>query len=310
MIPRNALIFHSGGLGDFVLTWPLGLALGRIHPQSRIIYVTQSSKGALAAAAIGLDFQDAETSWPAFYAPNPAVPDRLRKTLAETHSVFTFLFKPGDTFSKNIAQLAPVANVYSLRLPPPDNFTASAAEFLLSQLTSAPVLRTAIEQILVSIRSKGVRNRPPLRSGAPILLHPGAGHRDKCYPLAGFLTLAERILATGKTVKILLGEVELERLPAADIRRLESAAPLARPAQYVDLLAQLSAAAAFIGNDSGPTHLAAITGVPTIALFGPTNPVIWRPLGPRIQVLHSPNWTDLSPVQVFQTLEQLPETGI
>jgi len=122
--------------------------------------------------------------------------------------------------------------------------------------------------------------------------------------------VAEKIVSTGKSVKFVLGEVELERFSPDEIRRLESTAPLARPAQFVDLLAQLSAAAAFIGNDSGPTHLAAITGVPTVALFGPTNPVIWRPLGPRVDVLHTPNWADLSPDQVFQTLEQMTETGI
>jgi hypothetical protein len=310
MIPRNVLIFHSGGLGDFVLTWPLGLALGRIHPQSRIIYVTHASKGALACAAIGLDAMDAETSWPALYSPNPVLAERARKTLTETHTIFTFLSHPGDDFSRNLAQLAPAASVHSLHLPPPGNFTGLAVDFLFFQLSGAPVLRTAIEQILVSIRSKGVRNRPSPRADAPILLHPGAGNRNKCYPLDGFLKVAEKIAATGKTVKFLLGEVELEKFSAEESRRLESTAAVLRPANYVDLLGQLSAAAAFIGNDSGPTHLAAITGVSTIALFGPTNPIIWRPLGPRVAVLHLPIWADLSPDQIFLTLEQVPETGI
>ena len=41
----------------------------------------------------------------------------------------------------------------------------------------------------------------------------------------------------------------------------------------------------YVGNDAGMTHLAAALGVPTVALFGPTNPTVWQPLGPQVRVL-------------------------
>ena len=47
----------------------------------------------------------------------------------------------------------------------------------------------------------------------------------------------------------------------------------------------LSHATAFIGNDSGITHLAAGAGVRTIALFGPTNPVVYKPIGPDVRII-------------------------
>jgi heptosyltransferase-1 len=50
--------------------------------------------------------------------------------------------------------------------------------------------------------------------------------------------------------------------------------------------ARLSARAAlFVGVDSGPTHLAAAAGTPTLALFGPTSPERFGPVGPRAEVL-------------------------
>ena len=41
----------------------------------------------------------------------------------------------------------------------------------------------------------------------------------------------------------------------------------------------------FVGNDSGLVHLAAFMGVPTVAIFGPSSPHRWSPLGPAIKVL-------------------------
>jgi ADP-heptose:LPS heptosyltransferase len=40
-----------------------------------------------------------------------------------------------------------------------------------------------------------------------------------------------------------------------------------------------------VGNDSGVTHLAALAGAPTLALFGPFDPAYWAPIGPRVAVL-------------------------
>jgi ADP-heptose:LPS heptosyltransferase len=55
--------------------------------------------------------------------------------------------------------------------------------------------------------------------------------------------------------------------------------PLARVA------ALFSLAQAAVGNDSGPTHLAAAVGCPTVAVFGPTDPAVWGPVGPSVRVV-------------------------
>ena len=55
------------------------------------------------------------------------------------------------------------------------------------------------------------------------------------------------------------------------------------------LAAVLSRCRLYIGNDSGITHLAAALGVRTIALFLETDPRVWAPRGPRVQLLHRPN---------------------
>jgi len=49
----------------------------------------------------------------------------------------------------------------------------------------------------------------------------------------------------------------------------------------------MSGASLFIGNDSGPAHIAAAFGVPVVVLFGPSNPVTWAPWRTEARVLTS-----------------------
>ncbi len=74
--------------------------------------------------------------------------------------------------------------------------------------------------------------------------------------------------------------------------QLLACAPLVAVAQ------QLRACRCYLGNDTGITHLAAMLGMPTIAIFGPSDPVIWRPLGPQVEIIQA------------QDLEKLPVSTV
>jgi ADP-heptose:LPS heptosyltransferase len=121
-----------------------------------------------------------------------------------------------------------------------------------------------------------------------VVVHPGSGARDKCWPVERFLKVIERLRRNRKEVRVLLGEVELERFADGAIKSLEAAAAVRRPATYLELFNELRTASLVIGNDSGPSHLAGIMGLPTIALFGPSDPAVWKPMGPRVRTLHNP----------------------
>jgi ADP-heptose:LPS heptosyltransferase len=64
--------------------------------------------------------------------------------------------------------------------------------------------------------------------------------------------------------------------------------PTVRDLSVAGLTALLPKCALYVGNDSGVTHLAGVLGVPTLAHFGPTDPALWAPLGPRVVALRSP----------------------
>jgi ADP-heptose:LPS heptosyltransferase len=73
-------------------------------------------------------------------------------------------------------------------------------------------------------------------------------------------------------------------------------------APLLEVAARLKNCSTYLGNDSGVTHLAAMLGVPTIALFGPSNPHMWRPVGPWVQVLYNPELENILVEVVLDTL--------
>ena len=69
---------------------------------------------------------------------------------------------------------------------------------------------------------------------------------------------------------------------------------------------RLSAATAFVGHDSGITHLAAAVGLRGLALWGESNDVVWRPRGDQFQVVKHPGGlAALPPESVMEKLQQL-----
>lgn len=78
------------------------------------------------------------------------------------------------------------------------------------------------------------------------------------------------------------GERDRAQLIVAGSGGAASLAPASPPAASARLAAH---AALFVGADTGPTHLAAAAGTPTIALYGPTDPARFGPVGPRVRIL-------------------------
>jgi ADP-heptose:LPS heptosyltransferase len=149
----------------------------------------------------------------------------------------------------------------------------------------------------------------PLLSRLPepfLALHPGSGSARKNWPAERFLALAAAA-SPGRPWLLVSG-------PADE----EASAPLVRHAGAVAsglsasaLGALLARAGTFVGNDSGVSHLAAAFGAPTLALFGPTDPALWAPVGARVAVLRSETgrMQDLPAEPVLDAVRALREAG-
>ena len=307
---RNVLILHRGALGDFVLSWPLAAALARLMPQSRIVYVAAASKGALARRALRVESADAEHGWHRLHASefDPAdLPPPTQKLLAGAAAVYDFTGAPAETLSRAVGDGA--VPILPLRPQPAEDFRGHHSADLLEQLADRPVVAAGVRAVLEMLGRRGIS--PRRGGGGPVVIHPGSGSREKCWPTTRFAEVARRLVAAGRDVRVVLGEVEAERMAAAEVEAFADAgAAVERLGDLVGLFEALRDGSLFVGNDSGPTHLAGILGVPTVALFGPTDPTVWRPLGPAVQVVRGEAMEAIPVEAVFEQLEFAKQAGV
>ncbi len=123
---------------------------------------------------------------------------------------------------------------------------------------------------------------PRMRSGF-VACHPFSGSAKKNWPLGKFKQLP---------VRFCVG-------PEQEMSGAERIEDLYELAQW------LASADAYVGNDSGITHLAAAVGTPTIALFGPTDPRVWAPRGEHVTVLRRDRIDEITIEEVRTCLERL-----
>jgi ADP-heptose:LPS heptosyltransferase len=165
-----------------------------------------------------------------------------------------------------------------------------------------------------------------------ICVHPGVGSQTRQWPTGHFATLIDLLVAAYDAEIVLIGAQEEAAIAdevIAKVRRGEAVRSLAGKIPLSDLPHFLETVELFIGNNSGPHHLAAALGVPTIGVHsGAVDAREWGPLGPNAVALRrrmecSPCylanradcWRDIAclaelrPEEVFQACRRLLAIG-
>ena len=303
---QRAVILQPGALGDCILTLPLVklmkdvLGLGGVDLVGHADYIGILPGRSCVSSIRSIDSTELHRL---FVEPTKfelADRDPLINTFADYAWIVTFLGEPDSHFEQNLiftASCSHSAEIITLSLKPPEEARQHVAEYYVTQFARqsglpADQAGVAIDETLIKVtqadRERGLELLDQTGidvSRRLVVIQPGSGGRHKCWHIENFLNVARMLRSADIEVLFLLGPAEIERLGSAEKARLSSTArctahlPLS---QVVDLLA---CADALVGNDSGVTHLAAGMGLRTFALFGPTDPAQYRPIGPALTVL-------------------------
>jgi lipopolysaccharide heptosyltransferase II len=154
---------------------------------------------------------------------------------------------------------------------------------LLPSLTASPAQRRAAESLL---RRAGVDSN----SGPLVALNAGATNsRAKRWPEDRFAELADRLIESLGSRIVFIGGVSERDGAERVIRQMRrrGAVNLAGETGMTELIGALDACDLLISNDTGPAHVAAALGRPTLTIFGPTNEFETSPRGARAEAIRA-----------------------
>ena len=255
-------VIRLRSLGDCVLTTPALALLKAARPDLSIGVVVEDR-----FAAIFEDNPDVSAILP----PSIAAVARWRAELCvNLHGGSRSLVLTAASRARCRAGFAHFRHsaVYNVRIP-----TAQEILQIDRKVHTAEHLASAMFHLGVPVarvpRARLYAERRPVAAPYAVI-HPFAATAEKTWPAERFLQAAEHIeRQRGLEPVFLAGPGED---PVGFSRYRVVASPTLREAKSI-----LAGASLFLGNDSGPAHMAAAFGVPVVVLFGPSDPVVWAP---------------------------------
>jgi heptosyltransferase-3 len=126
------------------------------------------------------------------------------------------------------------------------------------------------------------------------VIHPFASTAEKTWPADSFMELAGHLERSMKLQPIFIGG------PGEDLAQF-APFPNVSDAPLSEIVKLMRDAVFFVGNDSGPAHLAAAFGVPQIVFFGPSDSEVWAPWRTRAEIVN----TETPVVRAVEALDRL-----
>lgn len=286
---RRILVLRGGALGDLIVTLPALAMLRRRWPGAHIELVGNATAGVLArdTGLVNVVSSQHQSCWAALYTDAP-----LEPMLAARLAAFDLVLSFWPDTDGDLRRRFPLRDGQIYLSAPAEPRTTPAARHFCEPLAALGLQPAELRFPL---------GRP--REGANlIVLHPGSGSPRKNWPLDRWTALARKLadLHPGR-VRVVTGPAE-ERINVTGFPDVWPNPTLP------ELLEKFRDCRLFVGHDTGLGHVAAALGIPCVLLFGPTDPAVWAPPAPSVQVVRRSH--DLSSITLGDVLEavrrQLP----
>jgi heptosyltransferase III len=300
---RTVVILHPGALGDVVLAVPAMRRLLARFPQHRSLLISNEPIGRFLLECRMVDawipVQGAACT-DLFAGAVPASTE-LGCWLNECDCAVAWINDEGGT----LAAVLRCCGVREMMIQSPfdpelkamhqgDRFLETIGETVGDGSLDGqiPIPSHLMERGQVHLERMGIAFDRPI-----VLIHPGSGSRRKCLNPKVLASAIEQF--QGEEMCPLILEGPADRESVAGLSNLVPTVPVIAGGDLSLVACLLARSVLYIGNDSGMTHLAALLAVPTVALFGPTDPERWAPRGSHVTVLRGafctcPSWESVA----------------
>ncbi|MBI3850575.1 MAG: glycosyltransferase family 9 protein [Verrucomicrobia bacterium] len=280
------LVIRGGAIGDFILTLPALSALRRQFPLAHleVLGYPHIAQLALAGGLVNRVRSIEARALAGFFARHSELDAALSEYFSDFDVVVSYLYDPDKIFQTNVASCSAAQFIAGPHRPDEAAGLPASATFLQPLERLAIFDADAVPRLRLNPRpSTFDAQRSTLNHFA---VHPGSGSERKNWPLAKWTELLQHLIANTEFKLLLVGgEAEAGRLERLAGLLPLSRVELARSLPLAELAERLGRCAAFIGHDSGISHLAAAVGLPGVILWADTAEAVWRPPSARMVVL-------------------------
>jgi heptosyltransferase-3 len=281
----DTLIIRPGALGDTLMALP---ALVDLSSTTTVTFVGRQPGLFFLRDQVSVAFDLEGSGW---YRLFTVEPDGRGLPVSHADRVVAFLADADGRIARNLRAYYPQASVHLFSSFPPADKPIHVARYLCDCLALAGLSVNANRSLERALNGSLLHGDKTLRRKDRIVFHPGSGDKRKNHPPAFWQALMTRVLReTGRRSPkplMILGPAEEALVPSTGedpIRREWDVVVCPDKGHLREILA---GASLFLGQDSGVTHLAALLGAPTVALFKASDPVQWRPLGSTVELVVS-----------------------
>jgi ADP-heptose:LPS heptosyltransferase len=280
------LIIRPAALGDTLMLLP---AIARLKRSAGIVFVGRAPGADYLKPHVDACIDYDRGGWHSLFVDG-GVAERL-PPIPPVHRGVVFLRDPEGLVMKNLGALLANTSLYRFPPFPPEAEPVHVALYLAACLEKANCPLDAEAAFKDACHKALLQHLPSRGSGRDVVFHPASGGAGKTYPPPFWTALIRTMkglpLFQEERFLTLLGPAE-ETLFAHYQKELapQGVEILVAPGRE-KLCAHLAGARLYVGPDSGITHLAAMHGAPTIALFKNTPVLQWKPLGPKVRVLEN-----------------------
>jgi len=280
----NVLIIRPSALGDTLMLMP---AIIQLRASAEIILVGRYPGLYFLKPYVHRCIDYEGSGWHTLFLERPDYVHALPITTVD--KVVAFLSDPERRVKDNLKTCFSSESVYLFPAFPPKREKTHVALYLSRCLEMAGLPIDAGKSFEEALMRPLIERETMSNQQKKIVLHPGSGGKKKNHPPSFWLKLIKDMRKRSFNEKFifLLGPTE-EPLHSFYRNNLcNKDIDIVFSPEKGKLSSLLKKAYLYIGHDSGITHLAAMLGTPTIALFKNSSIHQWRPLGPAVRVIEN-----------------------
>jgi ADP-heptose:LPS heptosyltransferase len=303
---RRVLVIFPGALGDLMCLMPALVAISRRHPGASVELMARFELARLVAGrsvvARGHSIDAREVG--ALFADQSS--GDARRFFGDFDRIYSFFASDDARFRERLPAATDAEVSFHSFRPAGEGHVSEG--YLRAVGEDASMREVRIEPTADDLATASrVLVESKCDTSNLVVIFPGSGSPAKNWPADKFVALASELsLSKLASVVVILGPAEASIEPVFR----EAGIPVLKDLDLPTVAAIASIASAFVANDSGVAHLAAAVGASGVVIFGPSDPVRWRPIGSgRIDIIKREPIDSIETREVAGALLKFVERG-